>query len=105
MIIEARMPGVVMTLKLVSGEEIVGSFVKEDDKKITLRKPLMAALTQQGPTLTPFIFTVDVMGDTPELSFDKTHVLVATTTFKPFADAYRQATSGIASPNSMPGLV
>lgn len=99
MIIQAaKSKGTIITLKLADGAEIVGSFVSEDDKSIKLRKPLLAVMTQQGPTLTPYVMTVDVITDTQELSFPKSFIVIESKTFKPFADAYTQATSGIAPP-------
>lgn len=105
MIITAMTPGSIVSVKLMSGEEVVGSFVKQDDKGVTLRKPLLAAMTQQGPTLAPFMYTVDVMETSQELTLNQTGVVAVTATFKPFADAYTQATSGIAPASAMPGLV
>jgi hypothetical protein len=55
--------------------------------------------------LAPFMYTVDVMETSQELTLNSTGVVAVTTTFKPFADAYTQATSGIAPASSMPGLV
>ena len=51
--------GEVVTLKLTSGEEIIGKLVDDTaDCHIKISKPMVIAMGQQGPGLVPYLFTV-----------------------------------------------
>jgi hypothetical protein len=94
MLLDVRKQGDVVALKLTSGEEIIGSFQKDQDGYIELRKPLAMAVTPQGPGLAPWIASADVMSET-NIKFNKTHVVAMVSAHKPIADVYTQATTGI----------
>lgn len=49
----------IVTLKLVSGEEVIGKFISEDDKVVTLDKPLTLAMSQKGVGMVPLLMTVN----------------------------------------------
>lgn len=51
--------GDTISIKLTSGEELIGRLDKEEGNNIVLHKPLMVAVTQQGLGLAPFMFTVN----------------------------------------------
>lgn len=82
----------VVSLKLVSGEEIIGRFEKENDDGITLSKPMMIAMTPKGPAMAPVMMTAD-----PEstLTFNKRLITISTISFKEVADQYVFQTTGI----------
>lgn len=82
----------VVSLKLSSGEEIIGRFEKENDETITLNKPMMIAMTPKGPAMAPVMMTVD-----PEttLSFNKRLITISSLSFKEVADQYVFQTTGI----------
>ena len=96
MIIDVRKQGDIVALKLTSGEEVVGSFQEDANNIIKLRKPLAMAMTQQGPALAPYFATADIM-ETPEVAFNKDNVVAMMKVHKPFADAYIEATTGLAT--------
>lgn len=85
----------VVSIKLTSGEELVGMFVEKTANYIKLRKPLALTATQTGPALAPYFMTGDVMGDASEVEFNANTVVSMIKTFKPFADAYTQSTTGL----------
>jgi hypothetical protein len=85
----------VITLKLSSSEEVVGLFVEKTDKTIKIRKPLSLSMTQNGPALSPYFITCNVIDDQHEIEFNRDCVVAIGKTFKPFADVYTQSTSGI----------
>jgi hypothetical protein len=82
----------VITLKLLSGEEVLGKLVSEDEFHITLDKALMIAMTAKGPAMAPILITVD-----PEkpLTFAKAGVSVIALTEKEIANQYTFQTTGI----------
>lgn len=85
----------VVSIKLTSGEEVMGSFLEKNDKTLKLRKPLALVLTQQGPSLSPYFMTSDVMKDNVEIEFNMQNVTAMIKTQADFANAYTEATSGI----------
>jgi len=95
MIINTMKPMDVISIKLSSGEEIVGLFVEKTNDYIKIRKPLALSITQNGPALTPYFMTGDVMGDAKEVAFNANLVTAMIKTYKPFADAYTQSTTGL----------
>ena len=48
-----------ITLKTTAGEEIVARFIEENDKTITVLKPMVIMVTGQGIGLGPFTFTIN----------------------------------------------
>ena len=99
MLIEKRFTdGDVVSLKLTSGEEILGRFVKEDMVTITLSKPLMIAMTPKGPAMAPVMMTVNPESD---LTFNKSSIIVSANCYKEIADQYVFQTTGIQMPSAM----
>ena len=97
MLIEKRFTdGDVVSLKLTSGEEILGRFVKEDMVTITLSKPLMIAMTPKGPAMAPVMMTVNPESD---LTFNKSSIIVSANCYKEIADQYVFQTTGIQMPS------
>jgi hypothetical protein len=84
--------GDVVTLKIVSGEEVIGRFVKEDMMSITLSKPLTIGMTPKGPGMAPVLMTVD---PDATLSFNKQAIIIVTPCYKEIADQYVYQTTGI----------
>ncbi len=99
----------VVTLKLVSGEEVIGYFVAEDAESIVLRKPLVPVATGQGSIgLAPFVMSSDYLkpGANVDIPFNKQTIISTVPTEKQFADAYTQQVSGIdMSASGKPGLI
>jgi hypothetical protein len=84
--------GEVITLKLTSGEEIVGKLVEDGAAYYKLSRPMVIAMGAQGPGLMPYLFTVH---PDKEIKLLKTTVTVAEATDKSFADQFIQSTTGI----------
>lgn len=85
-------PGDTVSFKLISGDELIGKYVKEDMATITISKPLMLAMTPKGPGLAPVMMTVN-----PEQDFaiNKQAILLQGITVKEIADQYTYQTTGI----------
>lgn len=85
----------VVSIKLTTGEEIVGAFLEKNEKIVKLRKPLALVMTQQGPSLAPFFMTGDIMNESVEVEFNANAVVAMIRPHKQFSDVYTQATSGL----------
>lgn len=55
--------GEVVTIKLTSGEEILGRLVEDTDKYVKIGRPLVLTATEQGIGMVPYLFTVDPKKD------------------------------------------
>lgn len=84
--------GDIVTLKLNSGEELVGKLVEEKADAYKIKTPLTLVMSQQGVGLQQYLFTAEP--DRAQL-FPKSSVTIITKTMKQFADAYQQQTSGL----------
>jgi len=84
--------GEVVTLKLTSGEELIGKLVEETDAHYKLSRPMVIAMGQQGPGLMPYLITVSPDKD---IKLSKGTVTVVAATDKMFADQFIQTTTGI----------
>jgi len=93
MLIEAPYKnGDIVTIKITSGEELVGKLDQEQPDGYKIKTPLTLIMNQQGLGLQQYLFTGD-----PEKAYEfkKDKVITITKTIKQFADAYQQQTSGI----------
>jgi len=84
--------GDVVSLKLSSGDELVGKLVEEKDDRYIIKTPLTLIATQQGMGLSQFMFTVNPES---EYEFLKANVTIIKKTIDQFAQAYIKQTSGI----------
>lgn len=84
--------GEVITLKLTSGEELVGKLVEETDVYYKLNKPMVIGMGAKGPGLMPYLFTVHPDKD---IKLSKITVTVAEATDQDFAKQFLESTSGI----------
>lgn len=85
--------GEVITLKLVTSEELVGKLVEETSEHYVIERPLTLVMSAQGLGLQPWLFTVDA---NKPAKINKDKVLVVASTLKEMADNYLSGTSGIA---------
>jgi len=93
MLIEAPYKdGDIVTLKLTSGEELVGKLIEEKDNAYKIKTPLTLVMGQGGIGLQQYLFTAEV--DKSHL-FPKSSVTIITKTMKQFAEAYQKQTSGL----------
>jgi hypothetical protein len=84
--------GDTVSLKLSSGEEVISRLDKETDEEITLIKPMMLVVQQQGMGLAPFMFSV---ATDAKIKLSKSNVLCVSKTAKEIADQYTTQTTGI----------
>lgn len=84
--------GDIISLKLTSGEEIVGKFVSEDMMEIVLTKVVMLAMTQKGVGMAPYMITID---PDKEYAINKQAVIMKAHTDKEIADQFTYQTTGI----------
>jgi hypothetical protein len=84
--------GDTVSLKLSSGEEIVGRLDEETTTRFVLNKPMVLIMQQQGLGLAPFMFSVS-----PEAKFNilATTVTCVAKTEGEIADQYIASTSNI----------
>ena len=90
-----------VTIKTTGGDEVVARFVSEDDKTITVSKPLALVASQQGMGLAPFAFTIPMEG---KIKLYKTAVVFMAKTEEQMASQYMASTSGIQTATQMPGV-
>ncbi len=84
--------GEVITLKLTSGEELVGKLVEDGTSYYKLGRPMVIAMGAKGPGLMPYLFTVSPDKD---IKIAKGTVTVAEATDETFAKQFLESTSGI----------
>jgi hypothetical protein len=87
--------GDTVSVKLSSGEELVARLDSEDDKHITLNKPMVLVANQQGLGLAPFMFSVS-----PDNKFKINigNVTCVLRTEKGLSNQYTEQTTGIKLP-------
>lgn len=84
--------GEVVSIKLISGEEIIARLEEETTDYIKVSRPLTVSLGPQGLGMIPFVFLAQ--NETVKLSMN--HVMVLSPSKKDAADQYVQGTTGIA---------
>jgi len=82
----------VVSLRLSSGEELIGKFVSEDDKSIKLEKVLMLAMSQKGIGMAPYMITVN---PDSKINLNKNQIIVVAESDKEIASQYILQTTGI----------
>jgi hypothetical protein len=85
--------GDVVTLKLLTSEELIGKLVAETDTHYSLDRPLTLAVSAKGLVMQPWLFTVS---DSKPIKLPKDKVIVIANTIKEMSDSYLSQTSGIA---------
>ncbi len=84
--------GDIISMKLISGDEIIGKYVSEDMVEFVIAKPVMLGMTQKGPAMMPVMMTVD---PDKEFSIPKSAIMLKGVTAKEIADQYTYQTTGI----------
>ena len=87
--------GDIISIKLVTGEEVVAKFEEETETNITINKPMTLQLGPQGMGISQFMLTMDMDS---KVSISKQNCLVIAPTRKEMSDQYIQGTTGIAMP-------
>lgn len=85
--------GEVVTIKIISGAEVIAKLVEETAVSYKLSKPMVVNVGAQGIALMPYVLSVD-----PDKTVEmiKSNVCMIAPTEKQFADGYTQNTTGIA---------
>ena len=95
MLIDVKRDGDVVTLKMSSGEELIGTYKDDDSATYTIDRPVTLSVGPKGgPALTPYLMTVNP-GNTRNLKINKALVVCVANTDKELADQYSSAMSGI----------
>lgn len=84
--------GDVISIKLISGEEIIARFESETADEVKISRPLMVTLTGTGMGLIPWMF----LGEKENFPLKRSHILAVAPSKKDAADQYMQGTTGIA---------
>ncbi len=83
--------GDIVSIKLLTGEEVLGRYVSESDSEIHIKKPCTLAMGQQGMGIVPWMMTAQ-----PETTKLNKHTVIAhAPTDSEIAKAYTEATSSI----------
>ena len=83
----------VISLKISSGEEIIGRYQKEDSEYFFLTKPNVLMMNPQGMGMVPYMFTVNPDAD---YAINKRSIITISRTDHDVAKQYLSKTSGIA---------
>lgn len=95
MLIDVKRDGDVVTLKMSSGEELIGTYKEDDNTTYTIDRPVTLSVGPKGgPALTPYLMTVNP-SNTRNLKINKALVVCVANTDKELADQYSSAMSGI----------
>lgn len=95
----------VITVKLLTGEEIVTYFVSSDPVEITIRKPVTLVAADTGIAMAPFIMTSDCLTTNAEIKLRHAGILLITKTNKPFTDNYNASFSQLDQSAAKPKLI
>lgn len=82
----------ILSIKLMTGEEIIGQKLGEDKESITLVKPIQLVVSEKGLGFAPVCISID---DASSFTFKKSHILFQANTRKELVDQYIKATTGI----------
>jgi len=95
MLLDIKKAGDVVTLKMSSGEELIGCYTSEDGGCYVIDRPVTLSVGPKGgPALTPYLMTVNP-GNTRDLKINKALVVCMANTEKELANQYTSALSGI----------
>lgn len=84
--------GDVVSIKLITGEEIIARLEEETTDTVKVNKPLSVSLGPQGLGMIPFLF----LGSKDTVVLKQNHIIVMAPSKKEAADQYLQGTTGIA---------
>jgi hypothetical protein len=97
MLQNARKKNDVVTVKLVSGEEVIGYFESENANAITIRKPLVPVpASETSMVLAPFIMSGEQsVGGNLTVELNKQTVVTVLKTNEQFTKEYQRLVSGL----------
>ena len=92
MLIQTFKPNDIVTMKMITGEEVIAKLVSNEDNTYRVSKPLVLSITPQGPAMTPFLLTADLDN---EINLSKNFVIAIATTESSTKNHYIKGTTGI----------
>lgn len=92
MLLEVIKPGEVVSCRLTTGEELVGTLKTETDKEIELAKPLIVGRSETGFGLMPYMMTVS---PDSAVKINMSHIMTVAKTNEEISKGYQQQTSDI----------
>lgn len=96
MLLDIKKDGDVISLKMSSGEELIGVYITDDATSYTIDRPVCLNVGPKGtPALVPYLMTVSP-DRARNLKFNKSLIVTVANTDKELADQYSSALSGIA---------
>ena len=84
--------GEVVSIKLISGEEIIARLEEDGVDQIKITKPLLVAAGPQGLGMMPFVF----LAEDSTMTVKQSHIIVMAIAKKDAASQYLSGTTGIA---------
>lgn len=84
--------GQTVSMKLTSGDEVVGKVSGQTAEGLTISKPVILAASRDGLQMVPFMMTASPDGD---FLFKAHNIMCVATTADQVADAYLESTTGI----------
>jgi hypothetical protein len=81
----------IVTLKVLGGDEVIGRLTAVDGT-VTINKPHVVMMGQQGFGLVPYIMTA---GPDVKVDFKSEHIFSLVKTYEPVAKEYIKQTSGL----------
>lgn len=85
-------PGEVVTLKIVTGEELIGKLTDITDEYYMIHRPLVLVMSQQGLGLQQWTFTASV---DKAFKINKDKVIMIAETVKEMQTQYIEGTTGL----------
>ena len=72
MLISKFKKGDVITIKLISAEEVIAEVIEDNENDIVVKKPMTLVISQKGMGLQPYMITPDVQ---ERIHFHKDNIL------------------------------
>lgn len=94
MLLNIIRPGEIISVKLTTGEEVIGKLSEDVNEKLVLDRPVVLTAAPQGMALVPYLMTADP--ENQVIHFSKNHVIATSRTQDNLAKQYTQQTTGIA---------
>jgi hypothetical protein len=93
LIINPTKNGDIVSLKLTSGEEVVGKLTSSENNTYVLNRPIVLAMQEKGLTMIPYMMTAE--SSITDFTFKDLHVVHCVPTAKTLASQYIEGTTGI----------
>lgn len=84
--------GDVVTIKLTSGEELLGTLREDNVTNVKISKLRVLTSTKEGIGMMPYVLTVDPDTD---ITLNRSTIVIMETTDKEYASSYTKATTGL----------